>query len=152
MPYADPERKREHNRLYRAKHRDRLVAYSKAYNRAHGHVEFGSEEHRKSLSDASRRRERPPIIDRFWDKVAKGTHPEDCWEWTGHRVLGYGRIRNGRMVPAHRLSYELHVGPVPEGLELDHLCSNRGCVNPAHLEAVTHLENMRRAIERRSTG
>lgn len=66
-----------------------------------------------------------------------------CWQWTGPvDQNGYGKF--GRNV-AHRRAYEELVGPVPEGLELDHLCHNRGCINPAHLEPVTRAENIRRA-------
>lgn len=71
-----------------------------------------------------------------------------CWLWLGATRGGYGRIkmggRKGEFVSAHRLSYELHVGPIPEGLQLDHLCRNRTCVNPHHLEPVTLQENLRR--------
>lgn len=69
-----------------------------------------------------------------------------CWEWHGGRDRnGYGRLqidRRPRM--AHRVSYELFVGPIPDGLELDHLCRVRHCINPAHLEPVTHRENVLR--------
>jgi hypothetical protein len=66
-----------------------------------------------------------------------------CWEWLGYKEpQGYGRV--GRNKAAHRVVYELLVGPIPEGLTLDHLCRNRGCVNPAHLEPVPRGENVLR--------
>lgn len=59
---------------------------------------------------------------------------------------GYGVVRhNGRLALAHRVAYETAVGPIPTGLELDHLCRTPACVNPEHLEPVTHQENMRRS-------
>lgn len=76
--------------------------------------------------------------------------PDECWEWTGARApQGYGQIRtagDGPTVGAHRAVYEDRVGPIPEGLHLDHLCRNRECVNPAHLEPVTNKENNHRGL------
>jgi hypothetical protein len=82
----------------------------------------------------------------FWSRVDKDG-PNGCWLWTGvHIGAGYGQASlNGVRQVAHRVAYELTVGPVPEGLQLDHLCRNRGCVNPDHLEPVTASENKRRA-------
>lgn len=72
----------------------------------------------------------------------------DCWTWTGALTEGYGRIKwGGRLDMAHRVVYAILVGPVPDGLQLDHLCRNRACVNPAHLEPVTQAVNMQRAAE-----
>lgn len=66
-----------------------------------------------------------------------------CWVWTAARTSkGYGQFRIGpRPVRAHRYAYTLLVGPIPDGLQLDHLCRNRLCVNPGHLEPVTNWEN-----------
>lgn len=81
--------------------------------------------------------------DRFWAMVDRGP---GCWVWRGARKqLGYGLYRVGaKLKQAHRVAYELMVGPIPDGLVLDHLCRNPECVNPAHLEPVTHQENIRR--------
>jgi hypothetical protein len=69
-----------------------------------------------------------------------------CWEWPGMRdPCGYSRIGiDGKYVSGHRFAYELLVGEIPEGLEIDHLCRNRACVNPMHMEVVSHAENMAR--------
>lgn len=75
-----------------------------------------------------------------------------CWLWVGEcNDNGYGRFSvKGRKVYAHRSSYEIHVGPIPEGLHIDHLCRVRNCVNPEHLEPVTRSENVRRGIRARA--
>lgn len=81
--------------------------------------------------------------ERFWAKVNK---TGDCWLWTGWRTNGYGRFTtNGKNWRAHRFAFEEMRGPIPEGLQLDHLCRVRHCVNPDHLEPVTRQQNMLRA-------
>lgn len=81
------------------------------------------------------------VEERFWAKVQRGG-PTECWLWTASRSDGYGHFHVSRArMPAHRYAYELLVGPIPEGLILDHLCRVRHCVNPAHLEPVTSAEN-----------
>lgn len=80
---------------------------------------------------------------RLWSKIdASG----DCWEWMAYRSkTGYGYVKDGRSPrSAHLVVYETLVGGVPDGLELDHLCRNHRCVNPDHLEPVTHKENVAR--------
>jgi hypothetical protein len=77
---------------------------------------------------------------RFWEKVIR---TPTCWNWRGGKGRGYGMFWwRGRAVVAHRLSYEALVGPIPDGRELDHLCRNRGCVNPEHLRVVDHRTNV----------
>lgn len=83
------------------------------------------------------------LEERLWPKVEK---TETCWLWTGSvNDYGYGAIHaKGRRTGVHRAVYELLVGPIPEGFQIDHLCRVRNCVNPAHLEPVTQRENLRR--------
>lgn len=89
-----------------------------------------------------------PMEIRFWKYVRK---TETCWLWTGATSgKGYGRVwLDGRMVVAHRVAYELSVGPIPDGMELDHVrargCTSTLCVNPAHLEPVTRMVNVLRS-------
>ncbi len=80
--------------------------------------------------------------------ASRVTTDSECWIWLGSRsTKGYGRVSvSGRTQQAHRVVYEALVGPIPEGLQLDHLCRNRSCVNPAHLEPVTCSENIRRGV------
>lgn len=88
------------------------------------------------------------IIDRFWAKVNKT--PTGCWEWQGCLTRGYGRQSfvqpDGKRtyIGAHRFSFLLHGGEIEDGKVIDHLCRNPSCVNPAHLEAVTHRVNIYR--------
>lgn len=87
-------------------------------------------------------------VERFFAKV-RITGPEECWEWTaGQGTGGYGSFRLGPKpgtdIHAHRFAYTALIGQIPGGLQLDHLCRNRGCINPAHLEPVTLAENVLR--------
>ena len=95
----------------------------------------------------------PTVEERFWAKVDKdGPSPQHkpelgpCWLWTaGKAERGYGRIAvAGRVKKAHRLALELTRGPIQDGLDVDHLCSNSSCVNPSHLEPVPHAVNVAR--------
>lgn len=90
----------------------------------------------------------PADVARFWAKVDRGG-PRDCWTWTASVTVngGYGQFRvRPRTLRAHIVAWTLLVGPVPDGLVLDHLCRTPRCVNPAHLEPVTLAENTRRGM------
>lgn len=97
-----------------------------------------------------------PVVPRFWSNVQK---TDSCWPWIGSiEGRGYGQFKiGGRQVMAHRFAYELLVGPIPERHDIDHTCHNtdancpggwscqhRRCVNPAHLEPITHQANVLR--------
>jgi len=82
------------------------------------------------------------IINRFWIKVDK---TNSCWNWVAAKdSSGYGVFRNGVIVSAHRFSYELHKDKIFQDMKIGHLCRNRKCVNPIHLEQVTHTENAKK--------
>lgn len=83
--------------------------------------------------------DRRPSLERLWARIKR---TRTCWLWQGAISSGYGRVRwDGRDQAVHRVVYELLVGPIPAGLELDHLCRNRPCCNPRHLEPVTGRVN-----------
>ncbi|MGY5129225.1 HNH endonuclease signature motif containing protein [Streptomyces nigrescens] len=85
-------------------------------------------------------------LDRFLSKIVET--PAGCWQWTGYLLPnGYAQFwRGGQKLYAHRVAYEAVRGPIPDGLVIDHLCRNRGCANPDHLEAVTSRINTLRGI------
>lgn len=78
---------------------------------------------------------------RFWSKVSKG---ETCWEWTGTKDPGgYGSFpMGGKTLGAHRVSFEMANGTIPDGLDIDHRCHNRACVNPNHLRPTSRKQNV----------
>ncbi len=98
-----------------------------------------------------------PAEERFWGKVNKsgpmplhGDVPGPCWQWTAGKIpSGYGSFHVARMSRAasHRYAWEVLRGPIPDGLTLDHLCRNKLCVNPEHIEVVTRGENTLRAVD-----
>lgn len=86
--------------------------------------------------------------EQFWARVNKHAG-SGCWEWTGSRTLGgYGHLRRpgGTFDYAHRVAYTHERGPIPDGLVIDHLCRNRACCNPDHLEPVPHRTNVARGM------
>ncbi len=84
----------------------------------------------------------PIPIERFWPRVE---FTDTCWLWEGATSNGYGSVYvGGRNMGAHRYSYAFCVGPIPQGLVIDHLCRVKRCVRPEHLEPVTNAENIRR--------
>jgi hypothetical protein len=115
----------------------------------HGPKDFRAQRCRTCWRESCKRAALLPkldVRDRFMEKVDK---TETCWLWRAFiEPKGYGRFRQKL---AHRVSYEMHVGPIPDGLTLDHLCRVRHCVNPAHLEPVTAAENTRRGKEATKT-
>lgn len=113
---------------------------------------------RKSKYDHNSR----PIEERFWEKVKKSDYPDGCWNWTGARSGpgwykggGYGIIgscgKNRRGIGAHRVSYMLNVGEIPEGMCVCHRCDNPRCVRPDHLFLGTQSDNMQDASRKGRT-
>lgn len=79
--------------------------------------------------------------DRFWDKVQK---TDGCWFWTACKIRGYGQFSiKHKPVSAHRFAYETMVGPIPSGMQIDHVCHNASCVNPAHMRLCDGFGNAR---------
>lgn len=90
--------------------------------------------------------EQRPLRVRFEEKYVQIPHC-GCWIWTASTSAGYGQLwhrDHGRAIGAHRIAYELYRGEIPAGFDIDHLCRTPSCVNPDHLEAVTHRENVMR--------
>src|SRR5690625_1858229 len=81
----------------------------------------------------------PRLPERFWAKVSRSG---ECWLWNAAKAAGYGRfVIDGRMQGAHRVSYAALVGPIPQGMQVDHKCWTRACVNPEHLRLATNAQN-----------
>lgn len=131
----------ECNTCYQYRHRNGVVRPADLVRRSASRVEYRLS--REALLRGQRWMRMP-------DEITKRVRvdPKGCWIWTGFidSATGYGRITvDTENELAHRVSYRAFVGPIPPGLEIDHVCRTRACVNPFHLEAVTHLENVRRS-------
>jgi len=101
-----------------------------------------SANYRKGLSP-----KRPELKERFMQKIEK--RDNGCWEWIASKHLGYGKFKyKGEMRLAHRVSYEIFIKKIPLGLVVDHICYNKGCVNPDHLQLLTLKENSSRGGKR----
>ena len=111
------------------------VHYGRGWCHTHYAQEWRGEKVREIINDLS-------LEQRFWRHVLP-LGDDDCWIWTGGlHAHGYGTLSyKGETLIAHRVSYELHSGPIPNGLHIDHKCRIRECVNPNHLQAVTIREN-----------
>jgi hypothetical protein len=133
----DAEKAREYARIYRERNRELLRQKARDYW--------------ERTRDRRPPKQRPTPEERFWPKVQVGG-PDECWEWQAGKSHGYGAFgiggRSGGHTTAHRFSYELANGPVPEGMFVCHHCDNPPCVNPAHLYAGTSKDNVRDMVTR----
>lgn len=114
--------------------------------RARDTCKCGSSKEKRALFCPDCNRKYHSLEASFWRNCEPPMNESGCWEWSGkRRPAGYGVIWDGgKEKLAHRVSYELFEGVIPDGLDLDHLCRNRICVRPAHLEPVTRQENLLR--------
>ena len=97
---------------------------------------------------------RESLVEKFLSRFSVG-QKEECWEWQGTKfITGYGKLdhysnRVRLQLYAHRYSYSYFVGEIPKGLVIDHLCENRACINPNHLEPTTIVDNIQRTYDRK---
>jgi hypothetical protein len=159
MPYVSKQDRAEYMRRYREEHKRDQAEYKRRYRE-------GNQACRDAELRRSARRQRRPYVraaDRTWPTGDELRHMREqfearfrmesgCWWWAGALTgAGYGSFRfKGQVWLAHRVAYTLYVGPIPERLVLDHLCYQRACVHPAHLEPVSSEENTRRGHVHRS--